>query len=187
MHGYVSVWNIQTTVFALVLAFLNFYSSTLETYYTGILHLGALNGPTEIQFMSIAIFLITGWHGPNVWTQVVHSSFSMTWGDIMFYIGTSIGVVTLTSSIARTMRKELPVNTPIHRNPIANMFIHSTMILPLILGIGSWAVFGSDSKAMQDHPVIFFFVLAIAQAHICVSSRCPTVAILDTTHHVQCI
>ncbi|KAJ3308266.1 hypothetical protein HDV04_001497 [Boothiomyces sp. JEL0838] len=48
-----------------------FFFSTWETYYTGTLFLGYINGPTEGLLISISSLFISGIFGPQVWTTPV--------------------------------------------------------------------------------------------------------------------
>lgn len=45
------------------------YFSTWETYHTGVLYLGVVNGPTEGIIIAIFVMLLTGLTGPQIWQQ----------------------------------------------------------------------------------------------------------------------
>jgi ethanolaminephosphotransferase len=49
------------------IATIAFFFATWETYFTGTMFLGTINGPTEGLLISIATILISGIYGPMVW------------------------------------------------------------------------------------------------------------------------
>ncbi|KAJ3087260.1 hypothetical protein HK102_011473 [Quaeritorhiza haematococci] len=48
---------------------ITFYFSTWETYHTGVLYLGYVNGPTEGLIISCIMLTISGMYGPQFWWQ----------------------------------------------------------------------------------------------------------------------
>lgn len=52
---------------SILLAFWCFYLPTWEEYYTGVLHLGVINGPTEGILLFCAMYLSTGLFGSSMW------------------------------------------------------------------------------------------------------------------------
>jgi ethanolaminephosphotransferase len=57
------------SVFVPFLAIVAFYFSTWEEYYTGILYLGYINGPTEGLIIACATMILSGIYGPAIWSQ----------------------------------------------------------------------------------------------------------------------
>lgn len=62
-----------------IITILTFYFSTWETYYTGTLYLGYVNGPTEGLILGSLIMLFSGIWGPEMW-----------WKPLSHYIGSWI-------------------------------------------------------------------------------------------------
>jgi ethanolaminephosphotransferase len=58
-----SWWTVSSLSFALM----NFYLTTWEEWHTGTLYLGVFSGPVEGILMVVAIFLVTGKYGPELW------------------------------------------------------------------------------------------------------------------------
>eukprot|EP00842_Homolaphlyctis_polyrhiza_P002278 jgi/Hompol1/3050/HPOL_006314-RA len=50
-----------------------FFFSTWETYYTGTLYLGVVNGPTEGLLIAVGSLMISAFYGPKFWWQRVGS------------------------------------------------------------------------------------------------------------------
>ena len=46
-----------------------FYMSTWEEYYTGVLYLGYINGPTEGLVMACILMMLSGIYGAQIWTS----------------------------------------------------------------------------------------------------------------------
>ncbi|KAI9023573.1 hypothetical protein CLU79DRAFT_749167 [Phycomyces nitens] len=51
----------------LVVTVVGFYLSTVEEYYTGVLYLGYVNGPTEGIIVSCLAFVVSGFYGAGAW------------------------------------------------------------------------------------------------------------------------
>jgi ethanolaminephosphotransferase len=56
---------------AVIIATVNFFFATWETYYTGTLFLGYINGPTEGLLISVMTLIISGVYGPQTWKQPI--------------------------------------------------------------------------------------------------------------------
>ncbi|KAI7861452.1 CDP-alcohol phosphatidyltransferase-domain-containing protein [Spinellus fusiger] len=57
----------QRTVVLFIVTMAGFYLSTAEEYYTGVLYLGYVNGPTEGIILTCMSFIISGIYGVTVW------------------------------------------------------------------------------------------------------------------------
>ncbi|KAL2216275.1 sn-1,2-diacylglycerol cholinephosphotransferase [Thermoascus aurantiacus ATCC 26904] len=55
--------------FTALIPCLPMFFSTWETYHTHTLYLGYFNGPTEGLLIAIAIMIISGYYGPQIWTH----------------------------------------------------------------------------------------------------------------------
>lgn len=55
------------TLLVIAIASNAFFFATWETYYTGSMYLGVINGPTEGLLITIATLIISGIYGPLVW------------------------------------------------------------------------------------------------------------------------
>ncbi|KAL2915545.1 hypothetical protein HK105_204947 [Polyrhizophydium stewartii] len=69
-------WDYVTLMFTIVTAF---FFSTWETYYTGTLYLGYINGPTEGLILSVASLVISGIYGPKIWWNRVSDVVPAEW------------------------------------------------------------------------------------------------------------
>ncbi|KAL4070332.1 CDP-alcohol phosphatidyltransferase-domain-containing protein [Scleroderma citrinum] len=64
-----SWWTVASQIATLA----NFYLTTWEEYYTGLLYLGPFSGPVEGILMIVAIYVISGLFGPSFWDKGVLS------------------------------------------------------------------------------------------------------------------
>ncbi|KAH7886398.1 CDP-alcohol phosphatidyltransferase-domain-containing protein [Phlebopus sp. FC_14] len=60
-----SWWTVASQIATLA----NFYLTTWEEYYTGLLYLGPFSGPVEGILMIVFIYIISGIFGPSFWDQ----------------------------------------------------------------------------------------------------------------------
>ncbi|KAJ3372191.1 hypothetical protein HDU91_004126 [Kappamyces sp. JEL0680] len=60
-------WSILTVAVASTA----FFFATWETYYTGTMYLGEINGPTEGLLIAISSLLVSGIYGPHFWLQPI--------------------------------------------------------------------------------------------------------------------
>ena len=72
--------------FTAVIPCLPMFLSTWETYHTHTLYLGYFNGPTEGLILACSIMVLSGYYGPQIWTQPVADIFGHqeTLGEISF-------------------------------------------------------------------------------------------------------
>ncbi|KAL2002006.1 hypothetical protein VTN02DRAFT_860 [Thermoascus thermophilus] len=61
----------QLGAFTALIPCLPMFFSTWETYHTHTLYLGYFNGPTEGLLIAIAIMIVSGYYGPQIWTHQV--------------------------------------------------------------------------------------------------------------------
>ncbi|KAG0168847.1 hypothetical protein DFQ30_004239 [Apophysomyces sp. BC1015] len=88
-----------STAILLVVTIIGFYLSTVEEYYTGVLYLGYVNGPTEGIIVSCLAFVWSGCFGASWWQQSAQEllpflpdglSFAdvFVWGMVFFFLVT---------------------------------------------------------------------------------------------------
>lgn len=58
-------------VFTALIPCLPMFFSTWETYHTHTLYLGYFNGPTEGLIIACSMMLLSGYYGPQIWTQPI--------------------------------------------------------------------------------------------------------------------
>lgn len=68
------------------LAFLGFFISTWEEYYTGVLYLGYVNGPTEGILSFCAMYILTAMHGSSFWMQRLQNGWTLSHAMSVFYL-----------------------------------------------------------------------------------------------------
>eukprot|EP00761_Pharyngomonas_kirbyi_P010239 gb/GECH01010258.1/.p1 GENE.gb/GECH01010258.1/~~gb/GECH01010258.1/.p1 ORF type:complete len:405 (+),score=42.80 gb/GECH01010258.1/:1-1215(+) len=71
--------NVGNGWFSLLAIFVTYLSAYLffwEEYFTGILRFGKFHSPTEIQFLSISVYLITAWN-PSIWRTELNQLISL--------------------------------------------------------------------------------------------------------------
>jgi ethanolaminephosphotransferase len=56
---------------------LNFFLTTWEEYYTGVLYLGYINGPVEGVLFLVMVFIVSFFYGPGIWSQNVFPEVQM--------------------------------------------------------------------------------------------------------------
>ncbi|KAI3661639.1 hypothetical protein MP638_002891, partial [Amoeboaphelidium occidentale] len=56
---------------------LNFFLTTWEEYYTGVLYLGYINGPVEGVLFLVMVFIVSFFFGPGIWSQNVFPEVQM--------------------------------------------------------------------------------------------------------------
>ena len=58
-------------IFTALIPCLPMFFSTWETYHTHTLYLGFFNGPTEGLIIACTIMILSGYYGPQIWTQKI--------------------------------------------------------------------------------------------------------------------
>ncbi|SAM03402.1 hypothetical protein [Absidia glauca] len=80
-HSYLSLSLVLLTI-------VGFYLSTAEEYFTGVLYLGIVNGPTEGILMSCLAFVWSGFYGAQSWHVPLTAISSMSWISSLLPAGT---------------------------------------------------------------------------------------------------
>jgi ethanolaminephosphotransferase len=155
-----------------------FFISTWETYYTGTLYLGYINGPTEGLLMAIASMFFTGvygiyhnYQGPGVWRLPLQDlslvpsflpSFVMeqtlataVLSGIFFLMITSQAPVSIYRGLSACRNRKLSVTKALLR------------IVPFIVLLSSFMVFGSNLELIK-FGFSLYLAYGIAVGRICV-------------------
>ena len=71
------------SIYVPFMAIVAFYFSTWEEYYTGVLYLGYVNGPTEGLVLACTIMILSGLYGPHIWMLPARSVLPVTLGSLI--------------------------------------------------------------------------------------------------------
>lgn len=158
-------FDLSSTLLVMLAGFLGFFTSTLETYYTGTLYMGSFNAPNEGQVALMIGLVCTGIYGQKIWFSNV-PGLNISVRTLM-----SVGMLVLTlvtmgtsfhhiiTKVKQNRRKALK-----HHIIIDALFNWITM-LPLCIGILSWLFFGSQ-ETLKDCQLSFLFTFGVSYAHI---------------------
>lgn len=132
-----------------------FYLSTWETYYTGTLFLGYVNGPVEGTMSLSAAFLLTGIYGRQLWKSSIKSLIPLSWvPDIQLNTFALIFLGLSTSSIlVEGLRRVVRHQNKFHKN-VSDALVG---LLPITIFLIFNYVWLSVSKMdiLKDHLIIF--------------------------------
>ncbi|KAL0074986.1 CDP-alcohol phosphatidyltransferase-domain-containing protein [Phycomyces blakesleeanus] len=78
---------LTVVLFAVTMA--GFYLSTAEEYYTGVLYLGYVNGPTEGIILTCIAFIISGFYGAGIWQLPLEDISLVSWITPLLNPGTT--------------------------------------------------------------------------------------------------
>ncbi|KAI4171405.1 MAG: hypothetical protein LQ343_004261 [Gyalolechia ehrenbergii] len=145
-------------VFTALIPCLPMFFSTWETYHTHTLYLGYFNGPTEGLIIACSMMMLSGYYGPQIWTQpmtdliawpVVFGSASVidVWIPVIFGTFLFIHLPACVLNVVDARRaKDLP---------IAPLFIEW---LPITVFTGSCAawLYSPYSTLMQENRLVLF-------------------------------
>lgn len=102
-----SVWTYTTVL----IASSTFYLATWETYYTGTLYLGFINGPTEGLLISIGGLLASAFYGPHIWKTTLASLVTIAFPSKLHFLqNAEIGQIALSLMLLLFFTTQLPVN-----------------------------------------------------------------------------
>ncbi|CEJ02843.1 hypothetical protein RMCBS344292_16837 [Rhizopus microsporus] len=87
-----------------------FYLSTAEEYYTGVLYLGYVNGPTEGIIVSCLAFIWSGLYGPASWHTPISEVSCLSWTSSFLASETSFADVFVYGLIFFFVTTQLPVS-----------------------------------------------------------------------------
>lgn len=98
----------ELTVVMFITTLTGFYFSTAEEYYTQVLYLGYVNGPTEGILLTCAAFLWSGFYGAASWQTPL--SKGMPWIAPLFPAGTTAASVFVWSTVFFLLVTQGPVS-----------------------------------------------------------------------------
>jgi ethanolaminephosphotransferase len=157
------------TYLAVIIATVNFFFSTWETYYTGTLFLGYINGPTEGLLISIATLLVSGVYGPQTWKQPMSTLYffgnplidSLTIGEFSLWTMCFLMVFTqLPVSIYRAL-KACRLKGLSRTTALANTIPYLVMLLSAFV----WT-YAPGSTVMPNNTILFLLAWGIANGKI---------------------
>ena len=156
------------STFIVVIAATNFYFSTWETYHTGTLYLGYINGPTEGLLLAIVSMIISGIYGPHFWCTKVstHIDLPAYLNDLTYAGGFIIAMTAtlITTQIPVSIYRALSAN---YRKGKSSLECLSQLIPYFILltAFFGW-IFATDGIAM-DTGYVILLIFAVAVGRIC--------------------
>ena len=159
----------------LIIAFycIGFYVCTLETYHTGTLTLGIVNGPTEGILLLCLVMIYSGIYGPAVWKTPLFYS-SLLRRDLLYYeclyvaaIAALILYLIPSSLLAVYSNRKHHQHVYKSKSPLS-LSVYLVHLMPLFIYLGSfvgWAV-GPFSRVWTMHPFLFGLAVSIVFGRI---------------------
>jgi ethanolaminephosphotransferase len=140
------------------------FFSTWETYHTHTLYLGVFNGPTEGLILACTLMILSGYYGPQIWTQKItdlvgHHYF---FGYHEFFGTYSVRDLWVPILLVSFFAAHLPfcvLNVVKARKrdnlPVLPVFLEWTPMTVYTLAIGSW-LYSPYSTLMADNHLVLF-------------------------------
>lgn len=131
------------------------YFSTWETYYTHTLFLGFLNGPTEGLLVVVAIHIVTGIYGPQIWNNEIFGvGLKPLYGVIVILSVTVAHVPACLGNVKAALaeRKELD------KLPMA--FRTTMPIVAMVVSVALWL--SSPVSSVLDNNHLFLYTMAVS-------------------------
>jgi ethanolaminephosphotransferase len=151
-------------IFTALIPCLPMFFSTWETYHTHTLYLGVFNGPTEGLILACTIMILSGYYGPQIWTQKItdlvghhyffgyHEFFGTysvrdLWVPILVvsFFGAHLPFCVL--NVVKARRRD--------KLPVLPVFMEWTPMIIYTLAIGSW-LYSPYSTLMADNHLVLF-------------------------------
>ncbi|KAK3956326.1 hypothetical protein QBC32DRAFT_148752 [Pseudoneurospora amorphoporcata] len=151
-------------VFTALCPCLPMWFSTWETYHTHTLYLGYINGPTEGILIACLLMAISGWYGPEIWTERLADNLHLfsflglteenlgdtSFQDIWVYFLIGAMFVHIPFCIINV------VNARLSRNePLLPVFLEWTPIVVFTLSVGAWLYSPYSTLMAENHLVLF--------------------------------
>lgn len=152
-----------------------FFFSTWETYYTGCLYLGYMNGPTEGLLIAVISLIISGIYGPKFWWQPI--SKLVPFLQLPKYLSTIKLVELCIGSMAAMMVfTQIPVSilrvreaAKRRRRPFNLAALRIIPFVVINLAIYFWLI-APGSKSGSKHLLLFISLWGIAFGRIAVNA-----------------
>ncbi|KAL0474426.1 sn-1,2-diacylglycerol cholinephosphotransferase [Neurospora intermedia] len=153
-------------VFTALCPCLPMWFSTWETYHTHTLYLGYINGPTEGILIACLLMAISGWYGPEIWSERLADNLHLfsflglneeNLGDTSFQdIWVYFLIVAMFFHIPFCIINV--VNARLSRNePLLPVFLEWTPIVVFTLSVGTW-LYSPYSTLMDENHLVLFCV-----------------------------
>lgn len=153
-------------VFTALCPCLPMWFSTWETYHTHTLYLGYINGPTEGILIACLLMAISGWYGPEIWTEKLADNLHIfsflgfteeNLGDTSFQdIWVYFLIVAMFFHIPFCIINV--INARLSRNePLLPVFLEWTPIVVFTLSVGTW-LYSPYSTLMEENHLVLFCV-----------------------------
>lgn len=147
-------------VFTALIPCLPMFFSTWETYHTHTLYLGYFNGPTEGLILGCTMMLLSGYYGPQIWTQRITDLINLpeVFGDSsivdlwIHIILVSFFVAHLPACIYNVIKARRAQSLP-----VAPVFLEWTPMAVFTACSGAW-LYSPYSTLMRDNRLVLFCV-----------------------------
>jgi len=154
------------TLAILFIALAFFYCTTWETYHTGTLYLGYINGPVEGTLFLCFIYILTGCYGRGIWTAPVKAYLGSQYlvgplealADVPLNDLAMVGFVIMSgTTILNSLVNVYAANKTQKKSYVKSLF----GIAPLVAFIGAAVAWLAYSPADILHSHLFVFELAL--------------------------
>jgi ethanolaminephosphotransferase len=164
----------KSGVFTALVPCLPMFFSTWETYHSHTLYLGYINGPTEGILIACLVMAISGYCGPQIWTErlvdilgdrlSMFDVFGLTedlLGDLSFrdiWIGLIVSSLFLTQipfCIYHVVQARRARNLP-----IAPVFLEWTPMIVYTFSIAAWLYSPYSTLRSENHLVLFCVIMS---------------------------
>ncbi|KAG7005845.1 hypothetical protein G7Y79_00017g042270 [Physcia stellaris] len=134
------------------------FFSTWETYHTHTLYLGYFNGPTEGLILACTCMSLSGYYGPQIWTQPItdfidqpeiFGSYSVIdlWIPMLLI---TFFVAHLPACVINVVKARRAKNLP-----VAPVFLDWTPMVVYVASIGTW-LYSPYSTLMRENRLVLF-------------------------------
>ncbi|KAI9773778.1 MAG: hypothetical protein M1835_006102 [Candelina submexicana] len=145
-------------IFTALVPCLPMFFSTWETYHTHTLYLGYFNGPTEGLILACSIMIMSGYYGPQIWSDRLADllgypelfgeySIRDIWVPVLLF---SLFVAHLPFCIYNVARARKQRNLP-----LAPVFLEWTPMALYTFSIGAW-LYSPYSTLMRNNRLVLF-------------------------------
>ncbi|KAG1319736.1 hypothetical protein G6F62_011698 [Rhizopus arrhizus] len=140
-----------------------FYMSTAEEYYTGVLYLGYVNGPTEGIIVTCLAFIWTGLYGPDSWHVPISEVAWFSWLSSFLPVETTFANLFIYGLIFFFLTTQLPVSIYAINKACHKKSMNATKALVDVLGpfllctiiIYLWLRSPGSTIFIEEHYILF--------------------------------
>ena len=134
------------------------FFSTWETYHTHTLYLGYFNGPTEGLIIACTFMIVSGIHGPQIWTQeiadltgyrAIFRSYTMMdlWIPMILFTFFVAHLPACVTNVVKARRSK--------GLPVAPVFLDWIPMISFTVACGAW-LYSPHSNLLRDERLILF-------------------------------